>query len=177
MEVWNGYETTDLNEPALALWQSLLVQGHRMTAIGGSDTHNPPSMIGKPTTLVKASTLSQAAISEAIRNHRVYIVDDPSMEVDFTVQQGGAVLAQIGDVVGAESFEEGGEVEATLVVSGFEQGNTTACFVSEEGYVRNETVGGEVITLPVEAGSRFLRVELRNSTNSLVGMTNPIYFE
>jgi hypothetical protein len=175
MEVWNGYETTDLNEPALALWQSLLVQGHRMTAIGGSDTHHPPSLIGKPTTLVKASTLSQAAIAESIRRHRVYIVDDPSMEIDFTVQGEDGVLAQIGETVEAEHFE--GEARAKLAVRGFEQGNTTACFVSEEGYVRNETVAGEAITLPVEAGSRFLRVELRNSTNSLVGMTNPIYFE
>jgi hypothetical protein len=172
MEVWNGYDTTDLNEPALALWQSLLVQGHRMTAIGGSDTHNPPSMIGKPTTYVKANTLSQAAITDAIKRRRVYIVDEPSMEIEFTVSGATGDLAQIGDVVELE-----GAAEARLSVVGFEAGNTTACFVSEAGYVRNETLGEEAIVVPVETGSHFMRVELRNSTKSLVGMTNPIYFE
>lgn len=172
MEVWNGYEATDLNEPALALWQELLVKGHRMTAIGGSDTHHPPSLIGKPTTLVKTTTLSQAAITEGIKNRRVYIVDGPGMEIDFSVQ-GEGLYAQIGDIVDAESFE--GSVEATLLATGFT--NVTACFVTEEGYVHNETVTEEAIVLPVEAGVRFLRAEIRNSTNSLMAMTNPIYFE
>lgn len=171
MEVWNGYAATDLNEPALALWQSLLVKGHRMTAIGGSDTHHPPSLIGKPTTLVKTKTLSQASIVEGIKNRRVYIVDGPGMEIDFTVQ-GEGVYAQVGDIVDVE----GSSVEAKLLATGFT--NVTACFVTEEGYVHNETVtDDEAISLPVEAGTRFLRAEIRNSTNSLVAMTNPIYFE
>lgn len=53
----------DTNERAISHWQSLLLGGLRITASGGSDTHNPPSMIGEPTTYVKARSLSPPPLS------------------------------------------------------------------------------------------------------------------
>ncbi|KAM5353889.1 hypothetical protein ACJ41O_000539 [Fusarium nematophilum] len=173
MEVWNGYAATDLNEPALALWQTLLVKGHRMTAIGGSDTHNPPSMIGKPTTYVKARSLSSASIVEGVKRRRVYIVDSPTMEMDFTIR-GEGVHAQIGDVVKKDRVRD--TLEACLNTVGL--GGLQVSWVSERGYIRNETMGnGTANTLAVKGDLQFLRVEVRNSTGSLIGLTNPIFFE
>lgn len=170
MEVWNGYDETDLNEPALALWQSLLVRGLRMTAIGGSDTHHPPSMIGKPTTYVKASRLSSAAIVEGVKRRRVYIVDSPKMQMDFTVT-GSGIHAQIGDVVKANNATLEARLE-TVGLSGLQ-----ASWVSEAGYLRNETIGnGTASIFALDQGTQFLRVEVRNSTGSIIGLTNPIFF-
>lgn len=171
MEVWNGGITEALNEQALALWQSLLVKGSRMTAIGGSDTHNPPSMIGKPTTYVKGRTLSSASIVEGVKRRRSYTVDSPEMEINFTVQ-GDGVHAQVGDIVKTGKPA----LEARLVTVGMN--GLQASWVSESGYLHNETViDGSANVFELDQEHEFLRVEIRNSNGTLMGFTNPIYFE
>jgi MYXO-CTERM domain-containing protein len=76
----------------LALWDSLLDQGHRIAAIGGSDDHTAGmnegttgSAIGSPTTLVLADNLSEAAIVDAVRHGRTIVQlrgpDDPFVEM------------------------------------------------------------------------------------------------
>ncbi|KAL3456549.1 polymerase/histidinol phosphatase-like protein [Aspergillus heterothallicus] len=171
VEIWNYGITEEVNQLAIDLWQRLLVQGRRITGIGGSDTHNPPSMIGWPTTKVKARSLSTAAVVEGVKRRRVYIAERPEMEVDFTVR-GEGIHAQIGDVVELN----GAAVTARLVTQGYD--GQTACFVTENGYLRNETIQDQQeITLEIEEGTKFLRVELRNSTGSFTGLTNPIYLE
>jgi hypothetical protein len=50
-----------------------------------------------------------------------------------------------------------------------------ACFVTDNGYVRNETITGDgLISLEVE-DVRFIRAEIRNGTDSMIALTNPIY--
>ncbi|KAH8901484.1 PHP domain-like protein [Thozetella sp. PMI_491] len=176
IEIWNGYYgginyPAEINEAALSLWQRLLVQGQRVTGIGGSDSHDPPSMIGSPCTKVKARTLSTASIVEGVKRRRVYIVETPEMEIDFTIR-GENLYAQIGDVVETT----GAALTAYLSTVGFD--GQTACFITESGYLVNETIHeGTPITLPVAGGVKFLRLEVRNSTGSYIGLTNPIYFE
>ena len=54
-------------------WDAQLRDGHRLAAIGGSDSHNathppgPPGSIGWPTTAVEADELSVPAILKGIR--------------------------------------------------------------------------------------------------------------
>jgi hypothetical protein len=171
IEIWNDGVTEEINQQAIDLWHGLLVQGRRITGIGGSDTHHPPSMIGWPTTRVKARSLSTAAVVEGVKRRRVYISKRPEMEIDFTVV-GEGIHAQVGDVVETN----GVALTARLATQGF--GGQTACFVTEKGYLRNQTVQDEEpITLDIEEGTKFLRVELRNSTGSFTGITNPIYLE
>lgn len=63
----------------LKLWEQLLTRGFRITAIGGSDSHDTdrpagaPGALGRPTTVVFADALSQAAILEGVKAGRVYI--------------------------------------------------------------------------------------------------------
>ncbi|KAL4862953.1 polymerase/histidinol phosphatase-like protein [Aspergillus spectabilis] len=171
MEIWNGGVEDPINEQALVLWQGLLAQGRRITGIGGSDTHNPPSMIGWPTTRVKAGSLSTAAIVDGVKRRRVYIVNRPEMEIGFTLV-GEGIHAQIGDVV----ERDGKAVTAKLKTEGFS--GHIACFISDKGYLRNQTIeDAEPITLEVEEGTKFVRVELRNSTGTFTGITNPIFLE
>ena len=53
MEVWNGLWNVD-DELSLRIWQQLLRQGRRITAVGGSDSHVPSQPVGRPQTVVYA---------------------------------------------------------------------------------------------------------------------------
>jgi hypothetical protein len=173
IEVWNGGTSEELNQRAVEKWQRLLEQGKRTTAIGGSDSHSPPSLDGLPTTVVKARYLSQAAILDGIWRRRVYIVQGPGMSLDFTIRTAGG-SAQVGDVVSMDAI---GNASVSLTSSGFE--NNRACFVTNAGYVRNETISaGSVISFPLtDNHATFLRLEIRNSTDGILSLTNPIFIE
>lgn len=93
---------------AITLWDSLLDQGYRIAAVGGSDDHRAgtdtgptASAIGSPTTLVLADNLSEAAIVKALREGRTIVQlrgpDDPF--VNFAIERDDGELAQIGDDV------------------------------------------------------------------------------
>ena len=56
MEVWNGLWNVD-DELSLRIWQQLLRQGRRITAVGGSDSHASSQPVGRPQTVVYAQGL------------------------------------------------------------------------------------------------------------------------
>ncbi len=91
----------------LTLWDSLLDQGYRLAAMGGSDDHTAgtstgptASEIGSPTVLVLADNLSEAAIMDAVRAGRTIVQlsgpDDPLVEFTMKTKTG---VAEIGDTV------------------------------------------------------------------------------
>ena len=63
----------------LPFWAARLGEGHRLTAVGGSDNHDATldltktNSVGRPTTVVFARNLSQDAILAGIRAGRVFI--------------------------------------------------------------------------------------------------------
>ena len=62
----------------IPFWYARLNEGHHLTGIGGSDSHDPDAPDGKPpvghpTTVVHAANLSQAAILDGIRAGDVFI--------------------------------------------------------------------------------------------------------
>ncbi len=62
----------------MPFWYARLNEGHHLTGVGGSDSHDPDAPDGKPpvgypTTVVHADGLSQAAILEGIRAGNVFI--------------------------------------------------------------------------------------------------------
>lgn len=63
----------------IPFWERQLDLGYRLTAIGGSDDHQPmrpldrPGSVGSPTTVVYAANLSTPAILAGIRSGRVFI--------------------------------------------------------------------------------------------------------
>lgn len=80
IEVVNGGDA-DTSYSGIPFWEKLLDEGHRITAIGGSDNHDPAltgatpggARIGLPTTVVKADALSQPAILAGLRSGQVFI--------------------------------------------------------------------------------------------------------
>ncbi|KAI9369889.1 Polymerase/histidinol phosphatase-like protein [Aspergillus egyptiacus] len=174
VEVWNGdWDVTD--ELALARWQEVLVQGKFTTAIGGSDSHNPPTLNGMPTIVVRSHGKSQAGIVEGVKSGHVYMVHGPGMELSFKVKLPSLVrvdTAEIGDKVKTSTIGAMGVLET----KGF--AGQKACFVTDRGYVFNTTVRDDGMTKRfVPVGANFMRVEMRNSTDdAMLGMTNPVWF-
>jgi hypothetical protein len=80
----------------LPFWLDALSKGHRLLAVGGSDTHDgaapaaAASTIGKPTTVVYASELTQPAILAGLKSGRVFVdvTGDPAGMLDFEVSSG-----------------------------------------------------------------------------------------
>jgi len=77
---------------ATTMWEDLLLAGHHVVAVGGSDDHSAgrgtgafDSPIGSPTTMVWASELSVAAILEGVRRGRTVVKlessSDPMVEL------------------------------------------------------------------------------------------------
>jgi len=95
LEVWQAHFWLS-NYESLALWDSLLRQGRRVVAVGGSDAHRigtpeapPANPLGIPTTLVYAPALTQEAILEAIKKGHVAVTREPAgPELEFTASLG-----------------------------------------------------------------------------------------
>jgi hypothetical protein len=77
IEVLNGSTPIpDGDPPGWRLWAEFLNRGARMVAVGGSDLHDPGggrAAIGRPTTVVWASALSEDAIVAGLRSGRVFV--------------------------------------------------------------------------------------------------------
>lgn len=172
VEVWNSvWDPAD--EQSVQKWQELLVAGKILTAIGGSDSHSPPSINGLPTTVVKARGRSQAAVVEGVRAARAYLVEGPGMELAFEVQGHSlAAPAQIGDKLSSSASG----TTAVFTPTGFS--GQKACFVSDQGYFYNTSIAdGSAIQQGVPPSAKFVRAEVRNATDdSMLGLTNPVWF-
>ncbi len=93
--------------PATHFWEDQLRQGHRLTAIGGSDNHHAdwpldkPGSVGYPTTVVHAHSLSVEDILDGVRSGQVFI-DATGSRTRFL-----DLHAQLG----SESADMGGDLE------------------------------------------------------------------
>lgn len=105
-----GYAFGELSytPKVIALWDKLEDQGHRLSALSGSDDHTAGidegsvgAPVGSPTSLVLADQLSEAAIIDAVRKHRTMVQlrgpDDPMVEFHARTKTGA--MAEIGDDV------------------------------------------------------------------------------
>ncbi len=110
VEVVNG---NDIEGPitGIPFWHEQLQMGYRLTAIGGSDTHDvtsknvspPPGRIGVPTTVVYAKALSIDAIMAGIRAGNVFVDTagsrDRKLELSATYKE--STVAMGGQLIGA----------------------------------------------------------------------------
>jgi hypothetical protein len=88
VEVWNGPWTLD-DETAVETWDALLVASSRtadgwLPAMGNSDAHSEPQVIGLPQTAVHAESLSRDAVLAGIAAGRSYLVESKSVDVSLT---------------------------------------------------------------------------------------------
>ena len=95
IEVWNGPWTLD-DELAVTTWHALLRRGRYIPALGNSDAHREPQVVGLPHNVVLADDLTTPAVLAGLRAGHSYLAE--SAEVQLAVQaRSGAHQAGIGE--------------------------------------------------------------------------------
>jgi len=165
-------------------WDTQLAAGHRLAAVGGSDSHNatappkPPDSIGWPTTVVEADNLSVPAILNGIRAGRTFVDLTASHDkaIDFEADANGS-HARMGETINDASGEPVRIQVHTIACAG------STVHVLLDG-VESKTVApiaitGDVATVAADitpgSGRHWLRLELHDSKDILELITSPIY--
>jgi hypothetical protein len=191
IEVINGgsnkyFQGAPEAEEGIEYWQAILDRGFRVTAVGGSDNHDPKlsrddrqSPVGVPATVVYADALSMDGIFTGIRSGRVYVdlSGDGNRAVDLRASSGEAT-AEMG---GSLSAGQGARVAIEIRVRGGEPGDTIEV-ISRNGQ-RLRLEGPQIKSSDETRRHRFVsdggydwvRVNLRDSGGKLLLLTNPIY--
>lgn len=186
VEVVNGH---DIETPisGIPFWHERLQQGTRLTAIGGSDTHDVtsqkktyplPGQIGIPTTVVYAHELSARSITDGIRSGKVFV--DTSGTTDRLLELTGMVsdrAASMGDSVQAPA---GTRMRWNVAVENVPGGEIE---IIHDGRIMHDipstTINGTDHTMSFEQRSdgkrHWIRVNVRDAEGKLALIGNPIY--
>jgi hypothetical protein len=178
IEVWNGsWDNTD--ERAVEMWDSLLQQGRRITAVASSDSHRVNSPIGQPAThLAIDSSLTTAAVLKSIRSGRSYLTREANAplitfeghRLDERESRG------IGEVI---RLTGGRHLQFKLVISNLSQ-LASISLISDGKVVRRLTAEADGKPQYVEIDAdhdAYFRLELRDQKGTMLALTNPIYVE
>ncbi len=179
LEVWNGPWVVN-NYQSLTLYDRLLCQGRRMTAVGGSDIHVVsmpdapyPYELGNPTTHVYAGELSERGILDGLRMGRICITADPTEQWAELRAEAGGQSAVMG-----EALTSGDQWRVTVEARGLD--DAVVALISD---------GNEIACLPVSAARgvevpapvHYLRAQILREPAPVpddwfvLALTNPIY--
>ncbi|QHA05320.1 phosphoesterase [Streptomyces broussonetiae] len=185
VEVWNGPYTPD-DEATLAEWDNTLVAAVRqgrawLPAMGNSDAHRDPDVVGSPQTVVLADDLTREAIQEGIRSGRSYVAESKNVVLGFTVTGGRGRQAGIG-----ERLEVAADTPVTVRLEVAGAPRCSVRFVTDQGVLYTSDplpVSGagtvEWRTTPTYAA--YVRAEVRHETaagpvpGALAAFTNPVF--
>jgi hypothetical protein len=171
----------------LPFWEARLNEGHRITAVGGSDNHKPDGdpvaapAVGTPTTCVFAENLSERAILDAIRAGRVFIDVEGARgrTLELTAVCDGAA-AVMGQRVPAPA---GAGIEFTVRVRGAAGARLDivvdgrhGAALAETAIERDDTV--RTFLLTADGARHRIRADVRSEdAERLLMIGNPIYLE
>ncbi len=165
----------------IAFWEARLRQGHRITAIAGSDNHDATdttgakqSPVGTPATIVYASELSTQAIVAGVRSGRVFIDAGAPKGATFDMTA-RAASAEAG--MGGELKLAPGERAAVRIDLGNFPPDARAQPISHNLLVTPGLAQGDAfaISLQDDASSGWFRVNIRDAAGKLLLLGNPIY--
>lgn len=160
-------------------WLQRLSEGRRVTAVGGSDNHGPdkdgPGGIGRPTTVVFASDLTQPAILAGLRSGRSFIALDPvtsPIHLDFTVRVGTRAVAMGGDI----EAPRGKPVMVALDVAG---PTGSMLEIADTGTVVDriapaDTAARLMRPLRLGRGRHIVHIQLRAADGRIIGYGNAV---
>ena len=169
VEIWNGEKGPQ--HQAIALWDRLLRAGRRVTAVGASDWHRLPAPIGAAASRVFASQLTETAILDGIRQHRVIVMRDARTAPPSVRASCGAERAGIGEAVTCPAGEK-----LSVHVSMPDLPEASAGFIWNAARMTSRRIGrGTTFSMPAAAG--YLRVHIEGADGSTIAITNPVYVE
>jgi hypothetical protein len=177
VEVWNGPWTPD-DESALDIWDSMLVSsalghGRWLPAVGNSDAHGEPQLIGLPHNVVHADALSRDALVVALAAGRTWIAESSTVNVDFAVT-GSGHRAGIGERLDVDAETP---VQVTLDVRGVPDG--VVRILSDTGEVLRTSLpasgAGALGWQTTPSLAAYVRAEVRHTGGVMAALTNPIF--
>lgn len=78
--MWNGPWSAD-DEESVRTWDDLLRRGRWLPAVGNSDAHREPQVVGLPQTVVLAEDLTTDAVLDGLRVGRCYLAESADREL------------------------------------------------------------------------------------------------
>ena len=184
IEAVNGGSGDDPAQSGIPFWEQQLNQGHRLTAIGGSDNHLPllstdtENPVGRPTTVVYADELSTPAILAGVRSGRVFVdttgSHDRLLDMSAHTESSSAVM---GEMLAARP---GQEIDIVAQVHGCDAASAQLIQNGHESSDAPEQMiqGNEVSlhwTIKPKPGPSWFLVEIRDSSGRILLLGNPIY--
>lgn len=182
LEVWQ-LAWFMLNDQSMDLWESLLKEGHCLTAVGGSDYHQEPFTgelglitLGTPCNWVYAKELSVRGILAGIKAGHVFISESPSGPQVFLSAHAGSQEVIMGDRM---AVAPGAKIQLSCLVVGAAGSQLRLRSLETDTQV---TVKGDEFTYAwqekVEREISY-RAEVVDSSDSdqptVRALTNPIY--
>ena len=178
MEVWNGLWNVD-DELSLRIWQQLLRQGRRISAVGGSDSHTSSQPVGRPQTVVYAQGASTPDLIDGLRRGHCYISESSAVSLKLSASRDdAAATAGPGETL---TMPAGSTVTVTASVSGAP--DATLSLITDGGCVgrsKTDASGDGRLTWTCLGGHpRFARVEVRRRTRfpSMLALSNPVWLD
>jgi len=164
VEVWNGPWTYD-DESAVDGWDARLAAAVRhgtrwLPAVGNSDAHSVPQVIGSPHNVVLADDLTRADVLAGIRAGRSWVAESSAVQLEFTATGHGR-QAGIGETL---SVPGQAPVDVRLTVSGVPGG--TVRLLTDEGQLHQEPLPadgrGTVVWRTTASLASYVRAEVRH---------------
>ncbi|MCP2336349.1 CehA/McbA family metallohydrolase [Actinomadura rupiterrae] len=186
MEVWNSTYSPD-DEMSIGDWDNQLVAAARgrkrwLPAMGNSDAHREPQVVGLPQTVVLADDLTRPAILAGLRAGRSWIAESSKVNLDFGVSGGGR-KAGIGERLSARADAE---VTVRLEVSGVGSGCTVR-FITDQGPLFTSALpdsgAGTFEWRTTPSYATYVRAEVRHAAAAdgtpgpMAALTNPVWID
>jgi hypothetical protein len=160
---------------ALALWDALLRDGRRVTAVGASDWHRHGQQpIGSASVRVFADELSTPAILGAIRHRRVVVMADASTAPPrFTVRSAGQA-AGVGEDL---SVGPGATLDVEVECEGaaYAGGRVELVWRGEVVAQAPIPVSGPVRFTRWANADGYLRIHVYTAAGAPLALTNPVF--
>jgi hypothetical protein len=167
------------------MWNGMLVESARtgqwLPAMGDSDAHSEPQVIGLPHNVVLADDLDTRSVLDGLKAGRTWIAESASVDLTFTATTGDAT-AGIGERLRSAPGEL---VTVTLDVSGVPDG--TVVLITDGGQTLSQALAasgaGSVTWQTTAEASTYVRAEVRHpvtsadaqSPGAMAALTNPIF--
>lgn len=161
------------------MWRQIVAGGRPVTAIGGSDNHDALAAstalgsIGRPTTIVRAEGLNQAAILAGIRSGRVFIdmAGSAGSMLDLRVTSGNAEAVMGGQLIGPSDKP----IVALLTI--IAPSGSRLDLLGNEVLIANETISkAQEYRLPIDRRDRplVLRAVVRDPDGAVLLLSNAV---
>ncbi len=158
---------------AVALWDTLLRAGRRVTAIGVSDWHRGDSPIGSASVRVWANELSTRAIIDGIRAGRVVVMIDAATQPPDVRVTSGTQVARIGDTI---TVEPGDPVAISVTANApLYAGAQAELFWNGERVATAPLIDNGVRFDRFASTDGYLRLHVLAANGTPVAVTNPVW--